>query len=71
MQELKKQLEDQDKLDQRSLESLTSTLTQHTLRHCEESDITEYHTRVQDWETERQMLIQRETEMRPVAAAAQ
>nr|XP_055024950.1 28S ribosomal protein S27, mitochondrial isoform X1 [Misgurnus anguillicaudatus] len=62
--ELSKRLEVQDKLDPRGLESLSSTLTQQTLIRCEESDISEYQKRVQDWETERLQLIQRETEMR-------
>lgn len=64
VQELRKHLEVQDKLDKRSLESLISTLSQQTLSGCEDSDITEYRTRVHDWETERQQLIQREKEMR-------
>ncbi|XP_055024950.2 small ribosomal subunit protein mS27 isoform X1 [Misgurnus anguillicaudatus] len=62
--ELSKRLEVQDKWDPRGLESLSSTLTQQTLIRCEESDISEYQKRVQDWETERLQLIQRETEMR-------
>lgn len=62
--ELSKQLEVQDKLDPRGLESLSSTLTQQTLMNCEDSDITEYQKRVQDWESERLQLVQRETEMR-------
>ncbi|XP_065104153.1 small ribosomal subunit protein mS27 [Paramisgurnus dabryanus] len=62
--ELSKQLEVQDKLDPRGLESLSSTLTQQTLMSCEESDITEYQKRVQNWESERLQLVQRETEMR-------
>lgn len=62
--ELSKQLEVQDKLDPRGLESLSSTLTQQTLMCCEDSDITEYQKRVQDWESERLQLVQRETEMR-------
>lgn len=64
VQELRKHLEVQDKLDKRSLESLTSFLSQQTLSGCEDSDITEYRTTVHDWETERQQLIQREKEMR-------
>ncbi|KAA0714487.1 28S ribosomal protein S27, mitochondrial [Triplophysa tibetana] len=62
--ELRKQLEVQDKTDERSLESLTSVLSQHTLSRCEELDISEYRARLVHWETERQQLIQRETDMK-------
>lgn len=64
VQELRKQLEVLDKTDERSLESLTSVLSQHTLSRCEERDISEYRARLLHWETERQQLIQRETDTR-------
>ncbi|XP_051950962.1 28S ribosomal protein S27, mitochondrial [Xyrauchen texanus] len=62
--ELSERLAVQDKIDSRSLESLTSILTQQTLTACEESDIAEYQTRVRHWEAERHQLIQRERETR-------
>ncbi|KAF4110409.1 28S ribosomal protein S27, mitochondrial [Onychostoma macrolepis] len=60
--ELKERLVSLDKMDSRSLESLVSALTQQTLVACEDADISEYQRTVNDWETERRQLIQRERE---------
>ncbi|TRZ03141.1 hypothetical protein DNTS_014535, partial [Danionella cerebrum] len=59
--ELKQQLQAQNQIDSRSLESLVSLLTEENLPLCEEADLNEYHQKLKSWDADRQQLLERET----------
>ncbi|KAG7237557.1 hypothetical protein INR49_032174 [Caranx melampygus] len=62
--ELSSQLQCQGKVDSASLQDLVMTLAQQNLAAAEKTDLDEYKSRVQAWESERRQLIRREKEMR-------
>lgn len=67
LQELRSQLDSQDKVDSASFHALVTTLAQQNLAAAEQPDLERYESRVQAWEAEKRRLIQREEEMREKA----
>lgn len=65
--ELKGQLESEGKVEADSFQTLVSALAQKELSAAEGPDLEQYQQKVQDWESERVLLIQREKEMREKA----
>ncbi|XP_042343562.1 28S ribosomal protein S27, mitochondrial [Plectropomus leopardus] len=65
--DLSSQLESEGKVDSASFQALVTALAQQNLAAAEKSDVEQYESRVQAWETERRQLIQREKEMREKA----
>ncbi|KAM3610174.1 uncharacterized protein V6R79_000086 [Siganus canaliculatus] len=65
--ELSSQLESQGKVDSTSFQALVTALAQQNLASAEKPDLEQYMNRVQDWESEKRQLIQREREMREKA----
>ncbi|XP_068615464.1 small ribosomal subunit protein mS27-like [Brachionichthys hirsutus] len=61
-QELSSQLESQGKVDPASFQTLVTALAQQDLETAEKSDLEQYTSRVQAWEAEKKLLIQREKE---------